>query len=395
MANYLLAWELGARSGHVVRLLPLAKSLLERGHSVAAAVRDMAVGSKAFRDIEIPVVEAPNHPIDRAIFQTPITHAHTMLNCGHYDREELHSLVKSWLAIYDTLRIDNVVCDHSPTAQLAAYVGGYGSVALGTGFEVPPPTSPLPNLRPNVANKSDVEQAENLLLDNLNAIAGSYGSPLLPSVGSLYHLSPPLLLTHPKIDPYGPRDSITYMTPPLPSWGTQPEWPVGEHPRIFAYLINHSYSVKVLETFARRNNSVIVVPDAGLAAATIRIGNPAVRLSREFVDPASVLEQCDLSVCFGQHGSIAASLMAGTPLLMIPYTLEQQLNAMKVRDAGAGLIVDLNDPDAFSFALNSLLANGANRLSDLTQGAMRFRDGWEGPAAPATIADHICQSCDV
>src|SRR6187551_3967980 len=41
MATVLLTWELGAGSGHLVRLSPIARGLLERGHQVFAAIRDV------------------------------------------------------------------------------------------------------------------------------------------------------------------------------------------------------------------------------------------------------------------------------------------------------------------------------------------------------------------
>ena len=39
MARVLLAWELGAGSGHCAKLAPLAKGLIDRGHNVSVAAQ--------------------------------------------------------------------------------------------------------------------------------------------------------------------------------------------------------------------------------------------------------------------------------------------------------------------------------------------------------------------
>ena len=40
MSRILLAWELGAASGHLARLRPIVEVLLERGHQVALAAQN-------------------------------------------------------------------------------------------------------------------------------------------------------------------------------------------------------------------------------------------------------------------------------------------------------------------------------------------------------------------
>lgn len=74
--------------------------------------------------------------------------------------------------------------------------------------------------------------------------------------------------------------------------------------------------------------------------------------------------QSDLAICHAGHGSVAALLLGGCPLLLLPMQPEQTLVARRVETLGAGRAVypDHVPPDYAQF-VNSLLADGTLRAS--------------------------------
>jgi MGT family glycosyltransferase len=58
---------------------------------------------------------------------------------------------------------------------------------------------------------------------------------------------------------------------------------------------------------------------------------------RDFVPHAAVLPEADLVVCHGGLGTVHAALDAGVPVLCIPHGRDQDDNAARVVEAGAGL----------------------------------------------------------
>ena len=121
MATILLTWELGGGLGHLVNLLPLAKGLFERGHRVVAALRDLSRAEDVFGGVEVTYLQAP--VINRPVFQIiePVRNfAQLLFNNGFSDPAELKIMSRAWLNLYEYVRPDLIVFDHSPTALLAA-----------------------------------------------------------------------------------------------------------------------------------------------------------------------------------------------------------------------------------------------------------------------------------
>lgn len=46
MSTILFAWELGAGLGHLMQMRPLVHALLEQGHRVAAASKDLSLATQ-------------------------------------------------------------------------------------------------------------------------------------------------------------------------------------------------------------------------------------------------------------------------------------------------------------------------------------------------------------
>src|SRR5215207_9183305 len=120
VATILLAWELGGGSGHLMQLMPIARSLARRGHRVHAALRDLSKAPAVFGPGVVRFLQAPyKSSPPRIEMRRPKTMAHIFHNTGFADVDELAALCEAWRGLFDLVRPDLILCDHSPTALLA------------------------------------------------------------------------------------------------------------------------------------------------------------------------------------------------------------------------------------------------------------------------------------
>jgi UDP:flavonoid glycosyltransferase YjiC (YdhE family) len=78
-------------------------------------------------------------------------------------------------------------------------------------------------------------------------------------------------------------------------------------------------------------------------------------------DQAAVLRRARLFVSHGGMNSVSEALCAGTPLLVLPQTAEQAVNARRVQELGAGraLFDEHPTPESIRTAAEEILATGA------------------------------------
>ncbi|MGA8112204.1 MAG: macrolide family glycosyltransferase [Actinocatenispora sp.] len=81
--------------------------------------------------------------------------------------------------------------------------------------------------------------------------------------------------------------------------------------------------------------------------------------AHEWLSLPEVLTQVDAVICHGGMGTVMRALSAGTPVVAIPQTVEQQLNARQVAELGVGRVLDpaTVTADEVRAALESLLAD--------------------------------------
>ena len=90
--------------------------------------------------------------------------------------------------------------------------------------------------------------------------------------------------------------------------------------------------------------------------------------------------QADLVVSNGSLGTAIRTLLAGTPLLMLPLYLEHRITAQRIADLGAGLLLAPSNVDAMEHAVNRLLTDAA-----FTSGAESIRKKYEEHHTGATV----------
>jgi len=364
MATVLLSWELGGGLGHLVRLWPIAKGILNRGHRVVAVVQDVVQARRVFLDQRVAVLPAPttNVPAFEQI-KLPRSFAHVLHNTGFGNRDSINAVVRSWISLFDMVQPDLVVCDHSPMALLASRAITTKRVTIGTGFCCPSPTSLFRDLRPELPlEPGHLAQEEEALLQNANAVLASLNATKIECLADLYaEVDAPILTTFAELDHYSDRGRTEY-------WGTWSEvggqkciWPQGEGKRVFAYISPFRAFPALLDKLQSTGCPTIIYAKGLSPSLRARLETSTVRFADGRIDLTQVGRSCDLAILNGGHGTTASMLLAGRPILQIPHYLEQSMNAQAVVRLGAGLAVSGKNAKGIEQALDAMLLSADYR----------------------------------
>jgi hypothetical protein len=378
MANVLFAWELGAGLGHIMQFAGLANGLNREGHRVFAALRELRSAAGAF-DPAVKLLPAPFRSGLRPAPRVTRSFADILLDTTFENDAMLAGHVAAWRNLYEFVRPDLVVFDHSPTALLAARGLACRRLVLGMGFVVPPGTHPFPAF----SGKDEVEAAglratEEPILSRANCVLGSLGQPPLEFLGQLYaQVDETFCLTFPELDPYvayRPSDARVWGAVTA-SGGAAPRWPPGEGKKVYCYLRGFAALNDLLAFLRERALPTLIFGDID-GPTRERFASETLRFAAERVDPYMVTTECELAIMNSGHGSVASILLAGKPSLQLPLYPEQALNARAVRRMGAGLDASISDGPSISEKLKEVLEN-----PKYGEGAKRFaeRHRWFDP----------------
>lgn len=388
MARFHLCWELGGGLGHAGRLKVLAEALLARGHQVSISLRDLVQAHALFSGLcgaapgatGAPGVHAVNGPaLCVPPLQAPVwlhrtegmpanhaSHAEILLTAGYLQAAPLAGLVAGWRAMFSLLRPDVVVADYAPTAILAARGMGLRSASVGSAFSMPPPGRALPCLREweNIAPQR-LAYAEARVLQAANAVLAHHGAPPLNWAVDLLLGDAPLLTTWPELNLFN-RDASASAAPAalgavpagaapaaaragvasaewygpafLPASGEPPVWPPGEGPKVFAYLKSgHADHAEVLAALAQEGCRVLCYLPEVAGGKAPPVTAPNLAFARGPVALQAALAEAQLCVTHCGEATLAQSMLAGVPVLMLPMQLEQFLSARRIAAAGMGV----------------------------------------------------------
>lgn len=357
MANILIAWELGAGFGHLLRYRPLITHLENGGHHVYFAARDLANAEIAFQNEHITLLQSPSLlKKDGAIVEKPYSYAHILNNMGFNDPYGLAGRIRAWRSLYDFIKPDLVIFDHCPTGMVAATQYGFEKLLCGNGFTVPPRTQPFPALLKKDEKTEVLLAFEQQLLDNVNQALRTTGGDTLQSLQDFLVTRRDLLQTWPELDCYGPRDDADYTGPVYPDgYGDPVNWSVGKQARVFGYLKDTTGVEPLLDAIRKENiRAVIYLPEAQEAELQ-RLSVGKVKLVKKPVRLPESIRQCRFAINNANLATVAISLQSGIPLLLMPHTLEQYLNTRCVEKLGAGIALSRYNPDNIAGKLHSLL----------------------------------------
>ncbi len=352
-------WELGGGLGHLGPIHPLAQSLNKRGLDVAVISRDLQRAEKLFSSDLATVHQAPYGNVEKQErIDAPANYAEMLHNSGWSGKEQLENLVDSWRELFGHLRPDYVICDHSPTARLAAHSMSLPAATLGTGFCCPPNLSPLPRFRAPSAGQTPTNMAESKLLNRMNTLLHQYGQEHFGSFAELLHRNTHhFLTTFQELDHYRQRPLQTYRGTWSFSEGAPPQWPSAPGKlRAIAYLKPFAYLAELLSVLVYQGVSVLVYCPGVSQETRDRLSlQRRIVFADKPIDFTAALAESDFAVFNAGHASTVTALRAGKPILQVPLNMEQSITAQRITEMNAGRSVDTQRPLNYAEVVEDLL----------------------------------------
>lgn len=337
MAHIHLCWELGGGLGHAGRLKMLAQTLLARGHRVTISVRDLMHTHALLADLDVPKLQAPVWLHDTVGLPPPASLAEILFRCGYLEPSALRGMTAGWRDLFTLLQPDLVVADFAPTALLAARSLGLRSASVGNGFNSPPPGEPLPALRTTPMERLAASEAR--MLASANAVLAEYGAPAYANGAEIFLGDLPLLCTWPELDHWERGQEQGQWLGPnfVADGGVAPHWPEGEGAAVYAYLkASHGAHGAVLQALVEEGCRVLAYVPEVAGGARPPVNSERIVYAEAPLALQPTLAAADLCVCHAGEATLAQSLLAGVPLLMLPSHAEQFLSARSVALSGAG-----------------------------------------------------------
>jgi UDP:flavonoid glycosyltransferase YjiC (YdhE family) len=357
MATILLTWELGSGIGHLMRLRQIGQALVERGHRVIAAARDLTRIREYFSGTGISYVAAPWIAHDRPVYSPMRSFAHILANVGFSDESALATVFAAWNTLFDCVRPDLVITDHSPQALLALHERPIPRANIGLGFFCPPDGFPLPYWltgRDKVHAPQTIED-ERMITGHVNRVLQAHHREPLNHLGQIYRaVDETFLATYEEFDHFGPRQRAVRYWGHWPFFpGEPPRWPAGAGPKIYAYLKSFPALGALLGQLRRMGHPAILL---GIEPKLQKqYAAPNLRFAPRPLDLRAVAQQCDLAILNAGHGTAVSLLLAGKPCLLLPLFTEQLLFAQKVQKLKAGKLADNGGALEVARALKELL----------------------------------------
>ena len=378
MARILMAWELGGGYGHLAPLLSLARPLQAEGHTLMLAARDLSAAEVVLGGSSVPYFQAPANFFPRQGIKLH-SFGQILLHTAFNDGDELLARARAWRALYALLEPDILVCDHSPTALLAARGLPIRCVVTGNGFVIPPDVSPLPELREwNAAPSVELERDEAQALDTANTVLRALSAPPLERLAKLFADASTALFTLKELDNYAElRRGVAYWGVPPGPGGAEPRWPDADGKRVFVYGQPFKGLPEVLMGLSEAGYcSIVYVPKLAREERG-RLESPRLRFADALLDMTALSQQCDCALMTNGHGTTAAMMLAGKPVLLLPQHLEMMLIAKTVEKRGAGLTVATLDPGEIRTALARLVGE-----EKFTREAHAVAESYRGTLGP-------------
>ncbi len=359
MSRICFAWELGAASGHVAQIAFPADGMLQRGHEVSCAIRDLNTAGGL--PPGCAVWQAPVWlPEVKGLPEPPLNYSEILLRFGYHDSACLGRMVQGWRSLFSTAGTEAVIANHSPTALVAARSLGIPAVLLGEGFTIPPVSTPMPNMRPWAqVSLERLAGSEKLVVSNINAVLAQYGKNPLAALADIFE-GTRLLCTFPELDHYQARTDRYFGPIVRDEIGMEVEWPKGNGKRVLIYLQQgHRDLQRVLDILTALDCVVLAVVPGIAEDLRKRLETPTMRIFGSSLKLEPLLPSCDLAVSYSGHGLVSVCLMAGVPLFLLPTQLEQYLLASRVQNLGAGIAVNPEAPQpSYVQAIRQLLNDG-------------------------------------
>jgi UDP:flavonoid glycosyltransferase YjiC (YdhE family) len=346
MSRILLAWELGAGFGHLGPFFGLLPRLLERGHELHIAVREISGAAQALGDLPVMLHQAPLClNTYGGLHDPPLNYSEILMRYGYLEPSMLGAMLKAWRSLILGTGADVVIADHAPTALLAARSLDVARAVIGSPFNVPPAVAPVPNMRPWIAvSPARLADSDRRVLEVINSQLSQTGR--LSAIHGIFEGATRLFSGVPELDPYGPRDPGDYLGLLSSSTGhAVPLWPAGEGVTVFVYLhADYPHAERTLQALASSSARVLVYLQGGGETLVRRFAGARLQFAAGLLDFRRLVAECALCVCHGNVGTTLGMLQGGRPVLVLPRHLEHYLLGRTLEHLGCGRVVNPEDP---------------------------------------------------
>ncbi len=383
-----VATELGAGYGHATQVGMVVNCLHELGKPALVVAKDVtAVRAVLGYPPGCDVLQAPFRYKPLARFARVNSYADILVEAGFGDVEGLAARLRAWISLYERYGVSHLILDHAPTALFAAHAVGIRSGAVTSSFAIPPLRHPFPVMSSAHATSPELRsQREQALLGILSQALQRVGLKPPQTLQEPFERLSTALANYRELDHYGAREGVHYLGTAPHSARTPAQWPAGEGTKLFLYAPWHPAIRDALAELLPQGYRIsAVIPDAPPDAIA-----PAhnLSLSRALVDIRSALTQCEVFVGHGSLHSVTASLLGGTPCVMIPLWQEQGMFAERVVDLGAGLIAR---PETVVTAVSTVLGDRPRYAAAAAAFAGRY-SGFDCTAAHRDFLRQFIQS---
>ena len=389
--HILLACELGTGIRSLDRLLPIGRGLAAANHRVSVALRDPAIAHALPDCAGWSTTVAPTWRVPPPPGFVAVSFADVLLQCGYATPEALRGLISAWRRSFETLQPDLLIADFAPTAVLAARLTGLDAIVVGNGYTLPPAEEPLPSMRPwedNLARQVRESDARALAVIG-PTLLGMGGAPLTRLADMFGDADSRFLCTFAELDHYASRGEADYFGEVFDeSAGAAPIFPPGAGGRVFVRIDGRHPALGALIAALHRLGLPSIVEAThmsdGLAQAASRTH---VRVVANQLHGAAALAACDIVAC-QDIATAAPALLAGRPLLMLPWPVEQTMTLHRVASQGLGHgIPPTATAEDAEAALRRLLDDAPCRMR-----AANFARSYSG-YAPSIATDAIIEAC--
>lgn len=333
MAKILVGYERGDNLGHYQRLAPVAEALAAEGHQVVFFLRNPYDCRARLTTSPLPFVQSPDlvppNPAEREP-KSMGSYSDIMVYCGFGRLETLFTATLAWRTLFEQVRPDLIVCDHSPVVCFAAY-GRLPVVQVGSGFTVPPAEGDaFPAFRAKKQATVPLEQ----ILGVMNEVQGRLGGPAVPSVTAPLRTFGRLVCTLKGLDPYKDirRDPVIG-----PTEGLLAPMPLPDKPRLFVYLgIEQRVTAKLLAALKASDLPAEAYVRGLTEEAAKKLLRPGLTFYKSPQPIEQVLARATLAIHHGGSGMSLACCSAGRPQIALPIHEETLLNAQALGRIGVG-----------------------------------------------------------
>ncbi|WP_156679052.1 glycosyltransferase [Sphingomonas profundi] len=339
MARILIGWELGANTGHTVKLRDIARELVARGHQPVFALQQIAPAPPGHPVWQAPLWPAQLATLARTAETAPATLGDILAVLGLDDVAAMRAMLAAWDAILAAVRPDLVLAEYAPGLMMAAR-GRVPVLSLGTGFSLPP--AHLPRFA-SLTGKPAAHD-EQRLLEGVNAALAANGRQPLDRLPQIFLADREIAAVFREIDPY--REWRRSMHG-APSVMPVPEISDGTGDELFVYMngLKHwpnGFWQGILDSGlkARVYDPRLIEADARTLEAHGMI------VERGPVPFDRIVARSRIAMSHGGLGMAASALLAGLPTVLVPFDIEKRMVSASVAEIGLGVRLDFERVDA-------------------------------------------------